>query len=79
MVSHRSQIYLELKAAKDVLRTVLVPRKATWEGSISRTDLLNQSGKELTMAVVILPLLGSRVNTPETIREFTSSTAMDSG
>ena len=58
---------------------VLVPRKATWEGSIARTDLLNQSSKTVMMAVVNLPLLGSRVNTPEMIREFISFTAMVSG
>lgn len=55
---------------------VLVPRKATWEGSIARADLLYQSCKKVMMAVVNLPLLGSRVNTPETTREFTSFTAM---
>lgn len=57
----------------------MVPRKASWEGSIARIDLLNQSSKKVMMAVVNLPLLGPRVNSPEMIREFVSFTAMISG
>ena len=50
---------------------VLVPR---WEGT-ARTDGLNHSSSKVMMAVVNLLLLGSRVNTPEIIREFIPFTA----
>lgn len=58
---------------------VLVPRKATQEESIARADLLNQSSKKVMMAVVNLPLLGSRVITPEMTRDSSSPTATVSG
>lgn len=58
---------------------VLVPRKATREESIARAGLLNQSSKKIMMAVVNWPLLGSRVITPEMIRESSSPTATVSG
>ena len=58
----------------------MVPRKAAWEESIARTALINQPSKKTMMAVVNLPLLGSRVNTPEMVVEgVLSFTAMVSG